>query len=140
MWDLQLSNWMIGLAGSGATLVAIIILAMFAYLVSQRLIAIRDNENSENKRQENRKHYFALVGIFFVFVNMMMVMFTFQSNAPKYRLEIREALPVQEVESANKPLPAVSDLSPEKLTAEETAKRLEELRKKQQQSTSIDEK
>ncbi len=88
MWDIQLSDWMIGFAGSGAIVVAIIIMAMFAYLVSQRLIAIRDNQTTKNK-----KHYLALVGIFIVFTHVMSIMFSFEPNVQLQRIEIRPATP-----------------------------------------------
>lgn len=128
MWDLQLSNWLIGFAGSAATFVVFALFALFLFILYRSITKLQQAERREPKA-------FAVVGLQLVIFGVVLVsMFTFQSNAPKYQLQVADKPSNQE---SNKPLADVQDLSPEKLSAEQSSERLEALRDAQKQSTSI---
>lgn len=130
MWDLQLSNWLLSFAGAGATYVALIVCLAFVLAIFLQFKKI----TKSNTNNATTASYTALVTSILLFGFVLIAMFSFQSNAPKNTLGVKENETQLETK---KELPALKNLEPEKLTPEESSKRLEELRKKQKEDTSL---
>lgn len=132
MWNLQLSNWLVSFAGAAATLIAAVVFAAF-------LIVLVGQANRLRKRKiaGEAVTYGMFAGTIVAFIFAMALMFSFQSNAPKYTLDV-EASPSPQANSA--PLPELQDLSPSKLTAEQSSQRLKALREQQKEASSVEKK
>lgn len=129
MWDLQFSNWLVGLAGAGATYVALVVFILFVYFIVKRINLIKKTPS-----EQNQLNFKVLAAQLITFGLILTVMFNFQSNAPKYQLKVEKSTPIQ---ASSTELPEVKDLSPEKLTAEQSSERLQQLREKQKEDTSL---
>jgi len=130
MWDLQLSNWLLSFAGAGATYVALIVCLAFVFTIFLQFKKIA----KVNTDAASTASYAVLVTSAVLFGFVLIAMFSFQSNAPKNTLGVEENKTLLETK---KELPAVKNLAPQKLTPEESSKRLEELRKNQKENTSL---
>lgn len=130
MWDLQLSNWLLSFAGAGATYLALIVCLAFVFVIFVQFKKVTKS-HAENASTAS---YTPIVTSVVLFGFVLIAMFSFQSNAPKNTLDVEENETQLETK---KELPAVKNLAPEKLSPEESSKRLEELRKKQKENTSL---
>jgi heme/copper-type cytochrome/quinol oxidase subunit 2 len=126
MWDFQLSNWLVSFLGSSATFVTVLVFGVLLYLTIHNVRRIKS-------RSASNTEYLVMAAQAIGFAILLISMFSWQSNAPKYELLPEDTAVLQNV---NGELPEVNDLSQPNLTPEESTRRLEHLREQQKQATS----
>ncbi|GGA65246.1 hypothetical protein GCM10011369_03360 [Neiella marina] len=127
----QTSNWLVGIFGSFATLVAVImVLAIIGWIGSYCYW------QWPNRHVSLPTLYFGVLWRLALGLVLVMALFTFSSNSPKVTLEPDYAAEQEaSQQQLSKPTEPINDLSPEQLTPEQRSAKLEALREQQKQQT-----